>query len=98
LLAAGIINTVTEFIVVFLPMRTIFQLELPRKQRAIVIGLFATGFLACAAGVIRIFFTWLTTTAADHDTGWNAWALRLASGIELYLGIVCLLTHHTIAI
>ncbi|ETS80597.1 hypothetical protein PFICI_08126 [Pestalotiopsis fici W106-1] len=89
LLAAGIINTLTEIIVVFLPMKTILKLELPRKQRAIVIGLFATGFLACAAGIARIVFTWLTTSAADHDTVWNAWVLRLASGIELYLGIIC---------
>lgn len=91
LLAAGIINTVTEFIVVFLPMSTVLKLSLPKRQRAIVLGLFATGFLACGAGIARIIYTWLSTSSPDHDTVWNAWAVRLVSGIELYLGIVCLL-------
>lgn len=88
LLAAGIINTVTEFIVVFLPMSTVLKLSLPKRQRAIVLGLFATGFLACGAGIARIIYTWLSTSSPDHDTVWNAWAVRLVSGIELYLGIV----------
>ncbi|KAI4601900.1 hypothetical protein KJ359_010766 [Pestalotiopsis sp. 9143b] len=89
LLAAGIINTVTEFIVVFLPMSTVLKLSLPKRQRAIVLGLFATGFLACGAGIARIIYTWLSTSAPDHDTVWNAWAVRFVSGIELYLGIIC---------
>ncbi|KAI0167951.1 hypothetical protein BJ166DRAFT_244331 [Pestalotiopsis sp. NC0098] len=89
LLAAGIINTVTEFIVVFLPMSTVLKLSLPKRQRAIVLGLFATGFLACGAGIARIIYTWLSTSSPDHDTVWNAWAVRLVSGIELYLGIIC---------
>lgn len=69
-------------------MQTVLQLKLPRKQRIVVIGLFGAGFLACAAGLVRIAFTWLMTTATNHDKTWNAWAVWIASGIELYVGIV----------
>ncbi|KAK9416214.1 hypothetical protein SUNI508_09794 [Seiridium unicorne] len=89
LLAAGIINTITDFIIVFLPMQIVMHLDLPRKQRYIVIGLFGAGFLACAAGIVRIVFTWLMTTATNRDTTWNAWSVWVASGIELYVGIIC---------
>ncbi|KAH6654632.1 hypothetical protein BKA67DRAFT_658915 [Truncatella angustata] len=89
LLAAGIINTITDFVVVFLPMQTVINLELPRKQRIIVVGLFGAGFLACAAGIVRIYFSWIMTTTTNHDTTWNSWAVWLASGIELYVGIIC---------
>ncbi|KAI0128949.1 integral membrane protein [Xylariales sp. AK1849] len=89
LLAAGIINTLTDFIIVLLPMHTVMNLDLPKKQKTIVIGLFGAGFLATAAGVVRTYFTWLMTTADDFDTTWNSWAASLASEIELYLGIIC---------
>ncbi|KAI1505436.1 hypothetical protein F5X99DRAFT_367970 [Biscogniauxia marginata] len=89
LAAANIINTVTDFIVVLLPIKIAVGLELPVKQRTIVIGLFGTGLLASAAGVARTYFSWVLSTAADRDITWNAWAVWLSSIIELNLGIIC---------
>ncbi|KAI5928453.1 hypothetical protein F4810DRAFT_5049 [Camillea tinctor] len=89
LVAANIINTITDFIVVLLPIKTIMGLDLPVKQRIIVTGLFGVGLFASAAGIARTYFTWILTTSADHDTTWNAWAVWLASTIELNLGIIC---------
>lgn len=63
-------------------------LQLPRKQRLIVMGLFGAGFLACAAGIVRTYFTWYKSVAADYDSTWNSWSVWLASGVELYIGIV----------
>ena len=88
LVAANVINTITDFIVVLLPIKTTLGLELPVKQRVIVIGLFGAGLVASSAGIARTYFTWILTTAADRDTTWNAWAAWLASVIELHLGIV----------
>ncbi|KAI1494814.1 hypothetical protein F5X96DRAFT_466158 [Biscogniauxia mediterranea] len=89
LAAANIINTITDFVVVLLPIRTIIGLELPAKQRIIVTGLFGVGLFASAAGIARTYFTWILTTSTDRDTTWNAWAVWLASTIELNLGIIC---------
>ncbi|KAI1854904.1 hypothetical protein JX265_002543 [Neoarthrinium moseri] len=89
LLFAGIVNTLEDFILVFLPMRTVLNLDLPKRQKKIVIGLFGVGFLACAAGVVRTVYSWIMKTADNHDTTWNLWAVWVASIVELYLSIIC---------
>ncbi|KAK9782160.1 hypothetical protein SCARD494_13832 [Seiridium cardinale] len=87
LLAAGLINTVTDFIVVTLPIKTVARLHLRRKQYIMLIGLFCAGFCACAAGCVRTYYTWGFTV--DYDRTWNGWAVWVSSAIELYLGIIC---------
>lgn len=63
-------------------------LELPLKQRIIVMALFSMGLLASAAGVARVYFTTVLTTAKGQDRSLHAWGLWLSSAIELDLGIV----------
>jgi hypothetical protein len=83
---AGIINTITDFILVFLPMKLVLSLGLPRRQQYIAIGLFAAGLLASVAGVVRTVFTAFMFT--NNDRIWNAWAVQLSGSIELFIGIV----------
>ncbi|OHE90602.1 integral membrane protein [Colletotrichum orchidophilum] len=90
LLVAGIINTVTDFLVVLLPlalMRIVYADKLTSRQLTIVNILFGAGFLACFAGVARTYFTWIMTT--EPDATWNAWINWLVSCLELFLGIIC---------
>ncbi len=88
LLVAGVINTVNDLIIVLLPIRTVAALGIPVKQRVIVYSLFAGGFFASAAGAVRTYFTWLMTTAPDHDISWTSYLVILTSALELYTGIV----------
>lgn len=88
LLAAGCINTTTDFIVVLLPITTVIGLDLPRKQVIIVSLLFAVGLLATTAGAVRTYFTWIATTTPDYDTTWHVSLVWLSSLVELYLSIV----------
>ncbi|KAJ9154891.1 Integral membrane protein [Pleurostoma richardsiae] len=88
-LAAGIINTVTDFIIVLLPIPTVARLGLPPRQLAVVLGLFGGGLLSTAAGAVRTFFTWRMIKGADHDITWYAYVAVLTSAIELYVGIIC---------
>lgn len=90
ILAAGVINTVTDFIIVLLPIRTVKNLALPRKQRVIVYLLFTGGLLASIAGAVRIYFTWRLTSSPDHDLTWNSYLVMLVSSLELFVGIVSL--------
>ena len=87
LLIAGSINTCTDFLVVFLPITTIIGLQLPRRQRVMVIALFSFGFLACAAGIVRTYITWVMTVS--YDITWHAWSVVISSATELYIGIIC---------
>ncbi|TEA09985.1 hypothetical protein C8034_v011117 [Colletotrichum sidae] len=90
LLSASIINTLTDFVVVLLPLalvRVVYKNKLSPRQLLIVNLLFGTGFLASFAGVARTYFTWIMATEADVT--WNAWMNWLMSSLELFLGIIC---------
>ncbi|KAF6844570.1 integral membrane protein [Colletotrichum musicola] len=90
LLVASIINTVTDFVVVLLPLalvRIVYKNKLSPRQMVIVNLLFGAGFLASFAGAARTYFTWIMTT--EPDVTWNAWMNWLMSCLELFLGIIC---------
>ncbi|KAJ8133286.1 hypothetical protein O1611_g350 [Lasiodiplodia mahajangana] len=89
LISANIINTITDFIVVLLPIRATMTFQLSSRQRVIVVSLFGIGLIASSVGIARTYFTWLQLTAADYDTTWQSWYVWLSSLIELHLGIIC---------
>lgn len=86
LLVCGIINTITDFLVVILPIPTVWGLMLPSREHAILMVLFGAGFIVCAAGIIRTVYTYRVTVSNDRT--WMAFPVWLSSDIELYLGIV----------
>ncbi|KAK4192056.1 hypothetical protein QBC35DRAFT_553728 [Podospora australis] len=89
LLVASILNTVQDFVIVFLPIPTVLSLNLPLAQRATVILLFGGGFLVCIAGAVRTHLTWIFVTRQDGDINWYTYDMMLASAVELFLGITC---------
>ncbi|KAI2630847.1 integral membrane protein [Hypoxylon sp. NC1633] len=87
LMAASIINTVTDWLVVLLPMKTALSFNLPTRQSAMIVLLFGAGILASSAGIARTYYTWLLST--QYDTVWNSWTAWFSSAVELNLGIIC---------
>ncbi|KAM3071861.1 hypothetical protein ACMFMG_009716 [Clarireedia jacksonii] len=83
---AGSFNTLTDFVVVIFPVPTVLKLQIPRRQRLIVVLLFATGLLVCVAGAVRTYYTYIETT--DPDSTWNTYWVWVTSCIELYVGII----------
>ena len=86
LLAAGIINTITDLLVVTLPIPSVWGLNLPLRQQVILVLLFGAGFLVTIAGIVRTIYTFRVTNAWDKT--WLAYPVWLASSVELYVGIV----------
>ncbi|KAH7348802.1 hypothetical protein BKA65DRAFT_268044 [Rhexocercosporidium sp. MPI-PUGE-AT-0058] len=87
LLAAGILNTVCDLIVIILPIPIIWRLKLPIQQQIIVILLFGAGVLITVASVIRTYYLYKVTSTWDKT--WNAVPAFIASSVELYVGIMC---------
>ncbi|RDW64647.1 hypothetical protein BP6252_10298 [Coleophoma cylindrospora] len=87
LLTAGIINTLTDFMVVILPIPTVYQLKLEPRQRMMVIVLFCVGFLVCFAGAARTVYTYLFSTS--YDIPWTSFPVWISSLVELNVGIIC---------
>ncbi|KAM0268553.1 hypothetical protein ACHAQH_009945 [Verticillium albo-atrum] len=92
LLAGGIINSLTDLLVVILPLAIVCRLrregKLCPRQVTIVSILFAAGLVACAASAARVYFTHLMTSSRDRDLSWHAWLTWLTSSIELFVGII----------
>ncbi|KAK8100517.1 uncharacterized protein PG998_008085 [Apiospora kogelbergensis] len=86
LLSAGIINTVTDFVVVLLPILTALKLQLTSHHRFVVIALFSLGFIACGVGVFRTYITYHMTV--DYDLTYHAGSVFWSSAVELNTGIV----------
>ncbi|KAI1457196.1 integral membrane protein [Annulohypoxylon moriforme] len=85
--AVNLINTLTDWLVVLLPLKTALGLNLPRRQYSMVIFLFGFGVLASSAGIARCYFMWMLTTS--FDTVWNNWSSWFCSALELNIGIIC---------
>ena len=87
LLSGGILNTMTDLLLVILPIPIVWGLKLPTRQQVIVVMLFGAGFLVTIAGIVRSIYTYKLTTTFDKT--WNGYPVWLASSVELYVGIVC---------
>ncbi|KAI0887157.1 uncharacterized protein GGS22DRAFT_105398 [Annulohypoxylon maeteangense] len=85
--AINLINTLTDWLVVLLPLKTALGLNLPARQISMVIFLFGVGVLASSAGIARCYFAWMLTT--NFDTVWNNWSSWFCSALELNIGIIC---------
>lgn len=88
LLIWSVANTITDFLVVLLPLSIFWKMRMPRRQRIIVCTLFGVGGIACVAGIVRIIYT--LSVVKFMDTTWQAEPLWLVNSIELDLGIVLL--------
>lgn len=87
MLAASIINTITDWVVVLLPIWVALGLNLPIRQVGIVIFLFGLGILASSAGIVRSYYAWILAFHSDDIK--NRRDVWLTSIVELNLGIVC---------
>jgi hypothetical protein len=86
LLVWSVANTITDLIVVLLPMPVLWNMKIPQKERIMVRILFGIGGIVCAAGIGRIIYT--VTVAKHLDETWEAYPIWLVNSVELDLGIV----------
>ncbi|ESZ96957.1 hypothetical protein SBOR_2639 [Sclerotinia borealis F-4128] len=87
LLFTSICNAITDFVVVILPLQTVWKLQLPYKQRVSLCLLFAIGFLTSTASIIRTVYVYESTDVTDKS--WATYAVYMWSSVELYLGLFC---------
>ncbi|KAK0674345.1 hypothetical protein QBC41DRAFT_352097 [Cercophora samala] len=86
---ASIINTIQDFLIVFVPVKMVLGIHLPLTQRLTILLLFAGGLLVCIAGSVRTYLTWVMVTSPDGDITWRLYNTRFPSAVELFLGIMC---------
>ncbi|PWW80688.1 hypothetical protein C7212DRAFT_32834, partial [Tuber magnatum] len=87
-LVSGALNTFTDFYVFLLPIKSVWGLQLPRRQKIGLLVVFAGGLVVCIAGAVRIaFLAAVFNLSSDYTwTGTDLWIITVA---ELDLGIIC---------
>jgi hypothetical protein len=85
-LIAGIINTITDLLVVVIPIPIVWGLRLPLRQQIILVLLFGAGFMVTFAGCVRTIYTY--RVSISYDQTWMAFPVWISSSVELYVGVV----------
>ncbi|KAG0137442.1 hypothetical protein HOY82DRAFT_477493 [Tuber indicum] len=87
-LVSGVLNTFTDFYVFLLPIRSVWDLRLPRRQKIGLLVVFAGGLVVCIAGAVRIAFL-AAVFDLSSDYTWTGTDLWIITAAELDLGIIC---------
>jgi hypothetical protein len=80
-------NIMTDFFVFFLPMRMVWKLNLPKRQRISLVVIFGIGFVVCISGAIRLYHSIQTNLSSDSP--WDGYFFWSWSAVETNLGIIC---------
>ncbi|KAK6352031.1 hypothetical protein TWF718_005180 [Orbilia javanica] len=85
----GVLNCLSDLYVFFLPIREVWGIQLPKKQRLGLIFVFALGSIVCIAGIIRIYYIWIVFSPTNWDFTYQGGPLYIVTAIEGDLGILC---------
>ncbi|GAB1218141.1 hypothetical protein ATERTT37_007393 [Aspergillus terreus] len=76
----------TDLWIMALPARTIFGLQLPRKKKVFIMGLFCLGIFACGAAIARLVY--VVKLYVGHDPSWDVVPAYICSIVEISLALV----------
>ncbi|KAI9885279.1 MAG: Suppressor of Sensor Kinase (SLN1) [Watsoniomyces obsoletus] len=88
----GILNIITDFAILVLPLPIIWNLQIARWRKAALTGVFGLGGFACAISIIRIvnFFVKTGRPSWLMDITWDvAMTAGIWSTLEPAVGIIC---------
>ena len=86
--AAGIVSTVQDVITAFLPNFIYWKAQIPFRQKAALMAIFATAYLAAAFGALRTYATWVLFYET-YDVSWQLWEIWNYTLLEFHIGIIC---------
>ncbi|KAH8888969.1 hypothetical protein GQ53DRAFT_723745 [Thozetella sp. PMI_491] len=81
------LNILQDFIIYILPVKRLWEIQLPRKQRIALIIVFVIGGFVCLTGILRLQS--LTMASVSKDPTWDNYGAAIWSSIESNIGIVC---------
>ncbi|PYI07087.1 hypothetical protein BO78DRAFT_103820 [Aspergillus sclerotiicarbonarius CBS 121057] len=86
LMMQGVIMFVVDVIILALPIRCVWQLQMPRARRVMILGLFCIGFTACIAALVR--FSTLSYATDETDYTYAAADSLIWMEVEFNLGLM----------
>ncbi|KAM0328650.1 hypothetical protein ACHAQA_005062 [Verticillium albo-atrum] len=76
----------TDIFIFCIPIPSVLQLQLPLKQRIIVLGIFGLGFFVCIISIYRMFT--LRAGVISQDPSWENIGVAIWSCLELNVSII----------
>ncbi|KAF2681252.1 hypothetical protein K458DRAFT_406607 [Lentithecium fluviatile CBS 122367] len=85
--ANAIINIITDLMIIILPIPVVRRLKLARKQKTLLIGVFAFGTVVCVISIVRLhsLLVMVRTTDPSYD---NA-PVASFSVVETWVALIC---------
>ena len=72
MLSFSVLTIFLDFIILFLPVPIVWSLQLPKKQRIAVLGIFGAGIVVCVAGVVHAYFV-DQALVKSYDETWTGY-------------------------
>ncbi|KAI8961538.1 hypothetical protein F5Y11DRAFT_325635 [Daldinia sp. FL1419] len=85
-LIAGVINVITDFVILALPVPMILRLQVSKQKRTQLVFTFATGSSACIVSIIRLAYSLVVSSTSD--VSWDNVPPGFVSATELLVGIL----------
>lgn len=83
------VNIATDLVLIVVPAPLLWRLQIPRKQRVILMGLFGVGTFATATSIIRLHSLYTIAMAPEREQSVKGVSIAIWSCIEINTGIVC---------
>ncbi|EMC96856.1 hypothetical protein BAUCODRAFT_41690, partial [Baudoinia panamericana UAMH 10762] len=80
-------NIVTDVATALLPLPVLKSLELPPRQKHVLLVIFALGGFTCIVSILRLYS--LYVISATTDISWNNPLAAIWSSVEINTGILC---------
>ncbi|KAM0794235.1 hypothetical protein BDR22DRAFT_895349 [Usnea florida] len=84
--SSGILNVVSDFAILLLPMPCLWRLQIPMRNKILIMGVFATGLLACVTSIVRTYYTYQISRSSDET--YKLQLMGLWGWAELTIGII----------
>ncbi|KAM5350699.1 hypothetical protein ACJ41O_007204 [Fusarium nematophilum] len=88
-MANAISNSITDLLVLLVPVPSIWALQLRRTQKVALLGIFAVGLFVTAVSVIRLVLTLDKDPRDVLDLTWNYVEGKLWTEVELNVATIC---------
>ncbi|KAK7942394.1 Satratoxin biosynthesis SC1 cluster protein 4, partial [Apiospora aurea] len=85
--AVSCLNIVMDVVILLLPVPIVIPLQIPTRQKVLLVLTFATGVFVCVVAIYRV--SYIPTLEASDDYDWYAVPDMILCFLEVNAGIVC---------
>ncbi|KAJ6263710.1 hypothetical protein Dda_2280 [Drechslerella dactyloides] len=83
----GCTNLFTDILVLLLPVPIVWTLQMPMRQKLMLVGVFTLGIIAPLSAILRLIY--IQRATMSWDASWWCFELWIYTSLETHVAIVC---------